>query len=326
MKKFFIAGFLWSFFLCSGVEARCTAPKVQPSNPHFLTTGEAKIKIVTTTPDFASVAKEIGGDRVEVTSLAKGIQDPHFVDAKPSFIRLLNRADVLIEGGADLEAGWLPPLLESARNRKIQRDNPGRIVASTGIPLLEIPVRPVDRSQGDVHPLGNPHYMLDPANGKILAEQIATVLCRLDAGACDSYRKNLSSFDRRIDEKISDWTKKMAPFRGTKIITYHASWPYFAERFGLDVVGHVEPKPGIPPSPAHLESLIDLITREKVKLLLMEPYFSDQAPKFLEQKTKIKVLVTYPSIAPEEGIRNYFDIFDRDISRITEILEKSEGS
>jgi len=302
MKKILAAFVLWSFFLCPGVEA--------------------KLKIVTTTPDFASVAKEIGGDRVEVTSLAKGVQDPHFVDAKPSFIRLLNQADVLIEGGADLEVGWLPPLLESARNGKIQRDNPGRIVASAGIQLLEIPTRPIDRSQGDVHPLGNPHYMLDPENGKILAEQIATTLCRLDAGSCADYRKNQSSFDLKIDEKISDWLKKMKPYGGAKVITYHASWPYFAERFGLEVVGHVEPKPGIPPSPAHLESLIDLITREKVKILIMEPYFSDQAPKFLEEKTGIKVLVVYPSVTPEAGVVTYFDIFDRNISRIIEALGK----
>jgi zinc/manganese transport system substrate-binding protein len=268
------------------------------------------------------VAKEIGGDRVEVASLARGIQDPHFVDAKPSFIRLLNQADILIEGGVDLEVGWLPPLLESARNAKIQRDSPGRIIASQGVRLLEIPTRPIDRSQGDVHPLGNPHYMLDPENGKILAEQVTATLCRLDGGSCDVYRKNQSVFDRKIDEKISEWQKRMSPFHGTKIITYHASWPYFAEKFGLEVVGHVEPKPGIPPSPATLESLIDLITREKVRLLIMEPYFSDQAPKFLAQKTGIRVLVAYPSIVPDAGVDNYFDIFDRNITRITEALEK----
>ncbi len=304
MKKLFIAGILWSFFFSSGVEA--------------------KLKIVTTTPDFGSVAKEIGGDRVDVISLAKGVQDPHFVDAKPSFIRLLNQADVLIEGGADLEVGWLPPVLESARNGKILTGNPGRVVASTGISLLQIPTRPIDRSQGDVHPLGNPHYMLDPENSKILADQIATTLCRLDADSCESYRKNQAAFNQRLDQKISDWMQRLYPYRGTKIITYHDSWPYFAERFGLNVVGHVEPKPGIPPSPAHLETLIDLIKREQVKILIMEPYFSDQAPKFLAQKTGIRVLVLYPSVAPETGIHNYFDLFDQDINRLTETLKTIE--
>lgn len=283
---------------------------------------EAKFKIVTTTPEFASIACEIGGDKVEVTSLAKGVQDPHFVDAKPSFIRLLNQADVLIEGGADLEVGWLPPLLESARNGKILTGATGRVVASQGISLLQIPTRPVDRAQGDVHPAGNPHYMLDPENGNILAEQIASTLCRLDAGSCEFYRKNQTTFKQHLDQKLSDWTQKMAPYRATKVITYHESWPYFAERFGLNVVGHVEPKPGIPPSPGHLEGLIDLITREKVKILIMEPYFGDQAPKFLAQKTGIQVLVLYPSVAPEGGVTTYFDLFDQNIARFVETLEK----
>jgi zinc/manganese transport system substrate-binding protein len=281
---------------------------------------EAKFKVVTTTADFASIAREIGGDKVEVTSLAKGVQDPHFVDAKPSFIRLLNQADVLIEGGADLEVGWLPPLLESARNGKIQTGAPGRVVASTGVNLLQIPTWQVDRSQGDVHPLGNPHYMLNPENGKIVGEQIASALCRLDAGSCEHYRKNQTTFNQHLDKKIAGWTQKMAPYRATKVITYHDSWPYFAERFGLNVVGHVEPKPGIPPSPGHLEGLIDLITREKVKILIMEPYFGDQAPKFLAQKTGIQVLVLYPSAAPGAGITNYFDIFDQNIARFVETL------
>jgi zinc/manganese transport system substrate-binding protein len=304
MKTILITGILWSLF--------------------FSSFAEAKLNIVTTTPDFASVVKEIGGDRVEVASLAKGIQDPHFVDAKPSFIRLLNQADILIEGGADLEVGWLPPLLESARNGKILTGNPGRIVASTGISLLGVPTRPVERSQGDVHPLGNPHYMLDPESGKILADQIAATLCRLDAGSCEFYRKNQTVFNLHLDQKISDWKQRMAPYRGTKVITYHESWPYFAERFGLNVVGHVEPKPGIPPSPVHLESLIDLITREKVKVLIMEPYFGDQAPKFLAQKTGIEVLVFYPSVAPEAGIKDYFDIFERNITRLTEALKTAD--
>jgi len=282
----------------------------------------AKLNIVTTTPDFAAIAEEIGGDRVEVASLAKGIQDPHFVDAKPSFIRQLNRADILIEGGVDLEVGWLPPILESSRNGKIQKDSPGRIVASSGIRLLDVPTRPVDRSQGDVHPLGNPHYMLDPENGKILAEQISSRLCQLDAGSCPYFQANRDAFVRRIDQETAEWKKRMAPYQGTKIITYHASWPYFAQRFGLVVVGHVEPKPGIPPSPGHLEEMIDLIHREKVRILIMEPYFSDRAPNFLAEKTGIQVLVLYPSMAPDAGINRYTDIFDFDIGKITKALEK----
>lgn len=282
----------------------------------------AKLKIVTTTPDFASVAREIGGDRVEVSSLAKGTQDPHFVDAKPSFIRQLNQADLLIDGGADLEIGWLPPLVENSRNHQIQTGNPGRIVASTGVNLTGIPDRPIDRSQGDVHPLGNPHYMLDPENGKIVGEQIAAALCRLDGRSCEQYRKNQTAFNQRLDQKIAEWTQKLAPYRGAKILTYHASWPYFAARFGLNIVGHVEPKPGIPPSPGHLAALVDLIMREKAKVVIMEPYFSDQAPKFLAEKTGIRVLVLNPSVAPEAGINSYFDLFDQDIAQLAETLAK----
>lgn len=280
---------------------------------------EAKIKIVTTTADFASIAREIGGDRVEVASLVKGVQDPHFIDAKPSFIRLLNQADVLIEGGADLEAGWLPPLLESARNGRIQAGAPGRVIASAGIRLLQVP-GPVDRSQGDVHPGGNPHFMLDPENGKVVGEEIAAALCRLDGNSCDHYRKNQAAFNQRLDQKLAEWTKQMAPYRGAKIITYHDSWPYFAGRFGLNVVGHIEPKPGIPPSTAHLKGLIETAQREKVKVILMEPFYNAQAPKFVAAQSGGKLLVLVPSVAPEIGVDDYFQMFDQFVNALTEAL------
>lgn len=281
---------------------------------------EAKLKVVTTTADFASIAREIGGDRIEVSSLVKGAQDPHFVDAKPSFIRLLNQADVLIEGGAELEIGWLPPLVENARNGKIQSGGPGRIVASMGVALLQIPTRPVDRSEGDVHPLGNPHYMLDPENGKVVGEEIAAALCRLDPGSCDRYRENQRVFHQRLGQKIAEWTKQMAPFRGAKIITYHDSWPYFAERFGLNVVGHIEPKPGIPPSTAHLKNLIGIVQQEEVRVILMEPFYNDQAPRLVAEKTEAKVAVLPPSVAPEMGIHDYLQLFDRLVAALTEAL------
>ena len=289
----------------------------------FLTAfgAEAKLKIVTTTTDFASIAREIGGDRVEAVSLAKGSQDPHFVDAKPSFIRLLNQADILIDGGIELEIGWLPPLLENARNGKIQTGSPGRIVASTGVNILQIPTRPVERSQGDVHPLGNPHYMLDPENGKVVGEEIASTLCRLDGRSCDQYRKNQTAFNQHLDRKMADWIKAMAPYRGTKIVTYHDSWPYFAERFGLNVVGHIEPKPGVPPSTAHLKQLIETASHEKVKVILMEPFYNDQAPKFVAAQTGTKVIVLPPSVASEMGINDTFQLFDHLVATLTAALQ-----
>src|SRR5438105_5159517 len=171
----------------------------------------AQLRVVATTPDLASVAKEVGGDRVNVVALAKPTEDPHFVDAKPSFIVTLNRADALIEGGAELELGWLPPLLENARNGKIGAGAPGRIVASEGIRLLEIPTS-FDRSKGDVHSLGNPHFMVDPQNAKIVARNIAEHFAEIDPKSAVIYRANLAKFDARIDAKLAEWQKQLAAF------------------------------------------------------------------------------------------------------------------
>jgi len=178
----------------------------------------------------------------------------------------------------------------------------------------------VERSQGDVNPLGNPHYMLDPENGKVVAGEIAAALCRLDGRACDAYRKNQAAFDRRLDQKMAEWTKQMAPYRGAKIITYHDSWPYFAERFGLNVVGHIEPKPGVPPSTTHLKQLIETAQQQKVKVILMEPFYNDQAPKFVAAQTGGKLLVLPATVAPEMGVHDYIQLFDHLISAMTEAL------
>jgi len=215
----------------------------------------AQIRVVATTPDLAAVAKEIGGDRVTVAALAKPTEDPHFVDAKPSFIVTLNRADALIEGGAELEMGWLPPLLENARNGKIGAGAPGRIVASEGIRLAEIPTS-FDRSKGDIHSLGNPHFMIDPMNVKIVARNIATHLAQIDPKSAATYSANLAKFNTRLDAKLAQWQQQLAPYKGAKIVTYHRDFPYLAQRFGLVTLDELEPKPGIAPSPAHLAQVI----------------------------------------------------------------------
>src|SRR5229473_8537801 len=188
---------------------------------------EAKLNVVATVPDFGAIAEEVGGDRVKVTSIAKGTEDPHFVDAKPSFIRVLNQADVLIEGGAELEIGWLPPLVNGARNGKILSDAPGHVILSRFIRLLEVPTGPVDRSMGDVHPLGNPHYWFDPGNGKIIAGALAETFSRLDPASAAYFQANLRKFNQRLDKKIAEWIKLLAPYRGTKVATYHKSFDYF---------------------------------------------------------------------------------------------------
>ncbi len=234
---------------------------------------EAKVRVVSTLQDFASIAATIGGDRVETTALAKGYQDPHFVDAKPSFVLQLSRADLLIVAGLELEIGYLPPLLDQSRNDKIHPGNPGYLDASIGCDILQRPTTQVTRAMGDVHPYGNPHYWTDPENGRVIARAIAAKLSQLDSGGAATYQKNLAAFEARLTAKEKEWDAKMAPYAGTKVVTFHDSWPNFAKRFKLQILGHVEPKPGIPPSPTHTLEIVNLVTAQKIPMILVEPYF-----------------------------------------------------
>ena len=270
----------------------------------------ATLNVVATTPDLGSIAREVGGDRVDVTSLAKGTEDPHFVDAKPSFIRILNQADALIEGGADLEVGWLPPLVLNARNPKIQLGQPGHIVVAEVIRLLEIPTGPIDRSMGDVHPFGNPHFTLDPLNGKLIAERIKERLCMLSAVDCPIFTANAKQFEDKIDSRLTLWQKQMTPLRGTKVVTYHKSYSYLAERFGLRVVNTIEPKPGIPPSASHVRDLVAQIKAEGVKLILLEPNRERKTPAFLAQETGAKVAIVPSMVQGSKEAGDYLALFD----------------
>ena len=229
----------------------------------------AKINVVATTPDLAALAKAIGGDAVDVKALAKPTEDPHFVDAKPSHIVTLNRADVLIEGGAELELGWLPPLLESARNDKIAAGAPGRVVASQGIRMIEIPTT-FDRSKGDVHSLGNPHFLVDPINVKTVVAQMADHFAQVDPKSAEMFKANLQKFNATLDAKLAEWQKQLAPYKGAKIVTYHRDFVYFANRFGLEVLETLEPKPGIAPSPAHLAKVISKMQAEKARVIIVQ--------------------------------------------------------
>src|SRR5205823_1204655 len=232
---------------------------------------QAKLEIVATTPDFGSIAAEIGGSRASVTTLAKPTEDPHFVDAKPSFIVKLNRADALVEGGAELEIGWLPALLDQSRNVKLALGAPGRISCAQGISLVEIPTT-LDRSRGDIHAAGNPHYMSDPVNAKIVAEHLANAFCQLDPKSCDTYRANLKKFAGQLDGKMEEWARLLAPFKGQRIVAYHNTWPYFARRFGLSIDLFLEPKPGIPPTPVHLAEVVSRMKADHIHVILVEPY------------------------------------------------------
>jgi ABC-type Zn uptake system ZnuABC Zn-binding protein ZnuA len=220
------------------------------------TVASADIKVIATTEDLASLAKEVGGDKISVEALARGYQDPHFVEPKPSFIVKLHSAQLLLLVGRELEIGWLPPLLAQSRNADLQPGGRGYLDASLTARILEIPAGQITRAMGDVHPQGNPHYWLDPANGRRIAQAIQQKLAQLSPGDASYFAARYADFDKRLAEAERRWDTAMAPYKGTKIVTYHRSWPNFAERFGLDVIGYVEPKPGIPPSPAHTLDLM----------------------------------------------------------------------
>ena len=282
-------------------------------------------KVITTTEDLAALVREVGGDRVSVESLAKGYQDPHFVEPKPSFIIKLHNADLLVVIGRELEIGWLPPLLTQSRNARIQVGSPGYLDASTGVRILDIPTGQITRAMGDVHPSGNPHYWLDPDNGRIIAKSIAAALSRIAAADKAYFDQRYADFDRRLTAAQQRWASAMAPYKGTKVVTYHRSWPNFTERFGLDVIGYVEPKPGIPPSPSHTIQLIEEMKRQNVKLILVEPYFDTKTPESIARAVGGKVLVLTPSVGGAKEAGNYIALFDANVNLLTSTLKQISG-
>ncbi len=281
----------------------------------------AKLNVVATTPDLAAIAAAIGGTAVNVKALAKPTEDPHFVDAKPSHIVTLNRADVLIDGGAELELGWLPPLLESARNAKISANAPGRVVASQRIRMLEVPSS-FDRSKGDVHSLGNPHFLLDPLNAKIVAAHIAEHFAKVDPKSAALYQANLRTFNATMDAKLIEWQRTLAPFKGAKIVTYHRDFPYLAERFGLEVVETLEPKPGIAPSPAHLARVITAMKGARARVILVQPYQSRKTAETVARQSGATVLDMPQQPGAVKGVTTYFDLMDSMVGKLAAALAK----
>ena len=282
-------------------------------------------KVITTTEDLASLAHEVGGDKITVESLAKGYQDPHFVEPKPSFIIKLHDADLLVVIGRELEIGWLPPLQTQSRNAKIQVGGGGFLDASEGVKILEIPTGQLTRAMGDVHPSGNPHYWLDPDNGRIIAKAIAARLSQIDPADKAYFDQRYADFDRRLADAQKRWDAAMAPYKGTKIVTYHRSWPNFTDRFGLDVIGYVEPKPGIPPSPSHTIELIAEMKRQGVKVILVEPYFDLKTPESIARETGAKVLVMAPSTGGVKEATDYIKLFDYDVNLVSTTLKQVLG-
>jgi zinc/manganese transport system substrate-binding protein len=280
----------------------------------------AAIKVVTSTQDLESIVKEVGGDKVTVESLAKGYQDPHFVEAKPSFIFKLHSADLLVAVGRELEIGWLPPLITQSRNSKIQPGNRGFLDASLKARILDIPTGPITRAMGDVHPQGNPHYWLDPGNGRRIARAIAAKLSALDPSGAAEYRANLASFESKLTEGERRWDAMLGPFAGTEVVTYHNSWPNFLKRFRLKAAGYIEPKPGIPPSPGHVVQLVNLMRARRIPVILMEPYFDERTPKSIAQKTGAKLLTFIPSAGGVPSAKDYVALFDYDVKLLADAL------
>lgn len=289
----------------------------------FTASAASKLNVVTTIEDLAALAREVGGDRITVEALARGYQDPHFVEAKPSFILKLQKADLLVAVGLQLEIGWLPPLINQSRNAKVQVGGSGYLDVSSACTILEIPTGPVTRAMGDVHPFGNPHYWLDPDNGQRIAKAIEQKLAQLDPAGAAYYAQRGADFDRRLGEAEKRWVARMAPYRGRKVITYHRSWPNFAAHFGLEVVDYVEPKPGIPPTPSHTLDLINTMKRENIKLILVEPYFDFRTPNSIAQKTGGEVVVLLPSVGGVKQVQDYFQLFDYDIELLVKAFAKA---
>jgi len=317
-----------------------------------------RLNVVTTTTDLKFIAEAVGGDHVKVTSIASGAEDPHFVSAKPSFMMIARVADLWIAIGMELEIGWEGLILEGSRNPKIRSiDSKGYLDVSQGVLRLEVPTQRVTREMGDVHPLGNPHYWLDPLNVRIMAKTIADRLAQLDPAHSEDFKGNLKAFQRTLDEhmfgkplveevggdklwlrefkgelqgfleeqhltaKLGGWAAKMLPFRGEKILTYHRSWIYFTNRFGLAVADEMEPKPGIPPSPGHVLQLIEKVKADHVRVLLMEPFYERKAPGLIAEKTGLKVLVCANSVGGDEAAKDYFSMIGNVVDKLAAALK-----
>ena len=275
-----------------------------------------KVNVITTTSDLAALVTEIGVNKVSVTILTKGTRDPHYAQAKPSMIRKLFRADLLVVIGAEMEVGWLPALLRSSRNSKVFAGQAGHLDVSESIALKGKPSARVTRDMGDVHAAGNPHYWLDPDNGILMAKAITERLSKLDSGNAKFYQNNFDQFKKKMKKKILEWKTGLQSYNGKNIIAYHTSLLYFADAFDFDIRGYVEPKPGLSPSASHLNQLIKTIKTENIRYLLMEPYYETRSAELLKRKSKINYVVIPQSVGAKPDIKTYFGLFDDIVSTL----------
>lgn len=304
--------FQWTFLPCFILSVLF----IQPAGRCL---GADKLNVLTTTSNLASIAESVGGKHVSVASIGSGDEDPHFIQAKPSYMMKARKADLWIRVGLELEIGYEGLILQGSRNPRIQINAPGHLDVSEGILKLEVPAGKIDRSMGDVHPMGNPHYWLDPYNGKIIAKNICQRLKQLDPADANDYDRNLVAFNSKLDNAMAGWVVKLKPFEHSKIVTYHRSWPYFANRFNLDVVAELEPKPGIPPGPGHILEVINTMKSEKVKIILMELFYNRDDADAVAKKTGAKVVVVPNAV--NEQVKDYIAMLDNIVTQLSDALK-----
>lgn len=281
--------------------------------PSINALAQQKLSVVTSLPDLADIAGEIGGSHVSTFAIASGYQNPHFVDPKPSYITRLARADVFVTVGLDLETGWVPPLLGSSRNSDIMPGGAGYVDASMGVPLLQVPSS-VSRDQGDIHVYGNPHYWLDPVRGKIIARNIFGALVRIQPENRADFQANLDRFDQRIDDLVASLAEAKVRLEGKKVIAYHNEWPYLEEFLGFHIVDFLEPKPGIPPTASQLAKIITTMESQNIDLIITSPYFKTDNADLVARRVGAKVVVLATSVEAFPGIDSYFDLFEYNVN------------
>ena len=286
----------------------------------------ADLKVATSLTDLASVAQFVGGKHVTAQSLCRGYEDPHFVPAKPSLMKAIQHADVFVSVGLELDAGWLPLVLPGSRNPKIQPGAKGFVDASEGVDVLEKPNGTVSRAEGDVHPLGNPHYYTDPKALEVVADHLADVFARLDPPNAAEYAANAKAFDARMETSLAKWAQTMAPYKGSPVVTYHKNFVYFAERFGLKQFGTVEPKPGVPPNPRYLSDLADRMKKEGVKVVLFQAYYNQDPGNQLAKRTGGTAVEIATECGGVPGTDDVFSKFDKLVSSISGALSGKGGA
>ncbi|NUO38148.1 MAG: zinc ABC transporter substrate-binding protein [Gemmatimonadaceae bacterium] len=277
---------------------------------------QGQLKVVTSTTDLYDIAREVGGNKITATHIGEGYQDPHFIEAKPSFVLQLRNADVWAFVGLDLEIGWMPVLLDGARNPKIRQGGSGYLDVSTAVPVLDRPQGNIDRSMGDVHPLGNPHYWLDPENGRRIARLFKARFTQLDPSNAATYDANEKAFEARLNAAEKGWQSELATIKGKPVVAWHTSWRYFAEYTGMNIVAFMEPKPGVPPSPSHLYEVIQTVKRTGAKAIVMEPFYDRKVADLVAKQTGIKVLILPPSVGGVKGLDDYIQLMKYDVSQL----------